>query len=394
MMIHFYRERTSTDSLKSLLKKIFDVEGSEETKRRSIKPDDKTRLKILIKKLEREFLTSFSKNKKGDFLFSRVELNEGGKRNNYIITVDINDEKSDPIRVYPVDLLKRRIVNYLKIHPLNNEELFDIKNDNEKLGFFYISTMRMQRLNDKYTESKYWSDKDIQDFIQEIKDWSNRKGSTIAKVFSSTISKSNDSETEQYDKFGYSDRECTRCKRIVISDRANTSIVAETLSRDPLETGGILLGRIEKGVWYIVEATDPGWSTFHNSVHHEMDEKYHNHIYPVISRMYKHDLFFIGMWHRHPGKNNRFSYDDDIMNEKHAKNTKYGSLSFIVNLTPEANLTCYYFDYNGTGKYYTPEVQIGDQYFEGTDYLSLASESILAERKEQMQKEIKQGSND
>lgn len=75
---------------------------------------------------------------------------------------------------------------------------------------------------------------------------------------------------------------------------------AEALSRDPLETGGILLGHYKSGIWYIVEATDPGVETFHSEIHSVMDEKYHNHLYPVLSRIYREDLYLMGLWHRHP----------------------------------------------------------------------------------------------
>ena len=56
------------------------------------------------------------------------------------------------------------------------------------------------------------------------------------------------------------------CTGVMISARAYTSILAEALSRDPLETGGILLGHYKSGIWYIVEATDPGVETFHSEI--------------------------------------------------------------------------------------------------------------------------------
>ena len=64
--------------------------------------------------------------------------------------------------------------------------------------------------------------------------------------------------SKKRNRFGYSSDFCKRCRKIVISDRAYTSILAEALSRDPLETGGILLGIYKVDTWYVVEATDPG----------------------------------------------------------------------------------------------------------------------------------------
>lgn len=181
---------------------------------------------------------------------------------------------------------------------------------------------------------------------------------------------------------------CRECEKIVISDRAYASILAEALARDPLETGGILLGHYENGVWYVVESTDPGMDTFHSAVHHEMDQAYHNHIYPVISRLYEKDLMLLGLWHRHPGSFNAFSSDDDRTNEAYARAVGNGTVSFLLNFVPEAELTCYYLDYNGTGGYYRPKVQIGDSHFEGTGFLEIASEKTLNCRKEQMKEEL------
>ena len=62
--------------------------------------------------------------------------------------------------------------------------------------------------------------------------------------------------------------------------------------------------RYISGIWYVVESTDPGLNTSHTTVHHEMDQQYHNHIYPVISRVYEKDLLLLGLWHRHPGSFN------------------------------------------------------------------------------------------
>lgn len=183
---------------------------------------------------------------------------------------------------------------------------------------------------------------------------------------------------------------CKNCRKITISDRAYTSIIAEALSRDPDETGGILLGIIDKDTWYVVEATDPGLSTSHNRVHHEMDEQYLNHIYPVISRLYEKDLWLLGLWHRHPGILNTFSDDDKRTNTSYAQVIGKGSLSILLNFVPDAQLTCYYLDDKGTGSYYKPEVKIGDKYFKGTDYLVLADEKTLLARKKQMQREIKE----
>ena len=48
------------------------------------------------------------------------------------------------------------------------------------------------------------------------------------------------------------------CRRVILSDRAYNQIYAETYARAPMETGGLLLGHFDRGIWYVVDATDPG----------------------------------------------------------------------------------------------------------------------------------------
>ena len=106
------------------------------------------------------------------------------------------------------------------------------------------------------------------------------------------------------------------------------------------------------------ESTDPGLNTSHTTVHHEMDQQYHNHIYPMISRVYEKDLLLLGLWHRHPGSFNKFSADDNKTNSEYAKVIENGALSFLINLASETQLTCYYLDYCDTRAYFQPKVEI------------------------------------
>lgn len=96
------------------------------------------------------------------------------------------------------------------------------------------------------------------------------------------------------------------CRGVVLSNRAYLSVLSEVYSRDPLETGGIFFGNVKNGVWYVAEASDPGVYTLHTRAHHEMDNNYHNHIYPVLSRLYQQGLCLLGLWHRHPGSLDTF----------------------------------------------------------------------------------------
>ena len=156
-----------------------------------------------------------------------------------------------------------------------------------------------------------------------------------------------------------------------------------------MKTGGVLLGHYDtNGTWYVVEATDPGLDTYHSAVHNEMDDKYYNHLYPVLSRLYKRDLALLGLWHRHPGSYDRFSNDDNNTNRAFAEAIGNGALSFLMNFDPNERLTCYYLDETGTGEYHTLPVFIGDKYFKRTDYLELNTPRNLWKDQKRLNEEI------
>ena len=46
--------------------------------------------------------------------------------------------------------------------------------------------------------------------------------------------------------------------KVVFSDRAFAAIMAETTEKIKTETGGLFLGYFEDGIWYVIEAIDPG----------------------------------------------------------------------------------------------------------------------------------------
>ena len=117
-----------------------------------------------------------------------------------------------------------------------------------------------------------------------------------------------------------------------------------------------------------------------------MDNNYHNHIYPVLSRLYRHGLCLLGLWHRHPGSLDAFSSDDDRTNHSFAEVIGNGAVSMLVNLDPTARLTCYYLSKNG--EYRTVPVMVGDKYFAGTGFLELTTPEALLKNKDRLQAEI------
>lgn len=166
-----------------------------------------------------------------------------------------------------------------------------------------------------------------------------------------------------------------KCKKIVLSNRSLTQIFCETQARINTETGGLLLGHYENGIWYVAEACDPGWNAIFQMSYHEADENYENHVCSVISRIYKHPLIFLGMWHRHPGSMDTFSSIDDITNTKYAEVCGNGCISALVNYDPDFRMTFYYVDIKSKPRleYTNVRFEVGDDRFSNPRVLQIAS---------------------
>lgn len=350
-----------------------------------------TKDKTLADLFGEELSVTFRSTESGDGMYAGISIESEGVKQQYLVFISTADDAEVPIKVIPVVPSGVELFGYSKRKPFKKASTFDVRPDKDNPGEVYLETTRMKRIIQKYKQGEVWSRSDVKDYFQEIGDWTKKMSPQRKEALEKrSLHKRTELSGRSRNRFDYLKGSCKKCRRIVISDRAYTSIIAEALSRDPDETGGILLGIIDKDTWYVVEATDPGLSTFHNRVHHEMDEKYHNHVYPVISRLYEKDLCLLGLWHRHPGTLNTFSGDDNRTNTSYSEAIGNGTLSFLLNFVPDAQLTCYYLDDRGTGSYYKPDVRIGDKYFKGTDYLVLANEKTLIARKKQMQREIKE----
>ena len=180
-----------------------------------------------------------------------------------------------------------------------------------------------------------------------------------------------------------------KCQMVVFSNKAYNAIIRESFDKDPVETGGILLGHIlDNGVWIVMEVLPPGIKCIFERAYFEYDDAFVNYLAQSVANQYKIPLELLGLWHRHPGSLNTFSMDDNNTNTEYAKAVGNGAISFLLNFVPGAELTCYYLDQNGTKAYYKPKVFIGDKHFEGTNFLDIASEKTLLARKNQMKREL------
>lgn len=129
--------------------------------------------------------------------------------------------------------------------------------------------------------------------------------------------------------------------RVVFSDRAYASVLAETTEKIKTETGGLFLGTVQDDTWYIIEAIDPGPKSIFEVAYFEYDQKYTQHLINKIANLYDKQLALIGLWHRHPGSFDQFSSTDDGTNAKYASMRKEGAISALVNIDPSFRITMY-----------------------------------------------------
>lgn len=132
--------------------------------------------------------------------------------------------------------------------------------------------------------------------------------------------------------------------KVVFSDRAFAAIMAETTEKIKTETGGLFLGSFEAGIWYVIEAIDPGPKSIFEVAYFEYDQQYTQHLINKIANLYDKKLTLIGLWHRHPGSFEQFSSTDDGTNSKYARMRKEGAISALVNIDPKFRLTMYHVD--------------------------------------------------
>lgn len=172
------------------------------------------------------------------------------------------------------------------------------------------------------------------------------------------------------------------CKKVVLSNRAYIQIFNESQSRIQTETGGLLLGHFHNGIWYVIEASDPGINAKFYNAYHEGDDVYENHVCGVISRTYKYPLVFLGMWHRHPGSLDSFSGTDDRTNYKYAGSAGNGCISAIINYDPEFRITFYYVEQGDSQNvYYTKvDVEVGDDKIPNKELMKIASMEDVLQR--------------
>lgn len=302
-----------------------------------------------------------------------------------------------PIRVYLVMPNADEIMRKFRMSSIPN-----VKRDSSGSEYLVFTEMK-QELQD-YISGRYSEELLVEKMVKHTNDWvsslaqsiqlhykpAKKQTTFLSFLFGYGSRTSTSEEFQEYGRSKYLDGRSNvtgdinpRCKKVVLSDRAYSQIYSETYSKIRTETGGLLLGHFEKGIWYVVEASDPGINATFTTSYHEGDDVYENHICGVISRMYKHPLVFLGMWHRHPGSLDVFSGTDDQTNYKYAESAGNGCISALINIDPNLRITFYYAEqgrYQGDVFYTKVDVEVGDDKFENPEILKLASSDDILRR--------------
>lgn len=159
-----------------------------------------------------------------------------------------------------------------------------------------------------------------------------------------------------------------KCQMVVFSNKAYNAIIRESFDKDPVETGGILLGHIlDNGVWIVMEVLPPGIKCIFERAYFEYDDAFVNYLAQSVANQYKIPLELLGLWHRHPGSMDVFSSTDDGTNTTFALQNPSGVISGLVNIDPQFRLTMYHMENprNVVRQYVRPnyeriDVEVGD----------------------------------
>lgn len=157
---------------------------------------------------------------------------------------------------------------------------------------------------------------------------------------------------------------------VVFSNKAYNAIIRESFDKDPVETGGILLGHIlDNGVWIVMEVLPPGIKCIFERAYFEYDDAFVNYLAQSVANQYKIPLELLGLWHRHPGSMDVFSSTDDGTNTTFALQNPSGVISGLVNIDPQFRLTMYHMEnprnvvsqyYRHRPNYERIDIEVGD----------------------------------
>lgn len=157
---------------------------------------------------------------------------------------------------------------------------------------------------------------------------------------------------------------------VVFTQRAFNAIITETISKHPIETGGVFLGYVlNNDTWIVVENIAPGMKSTHRYAYFEYDSEFVTYLANVIANQYKGNLRILGLWHRHPGSMDVFSNTDMNTNRDYARDCPFGAISALINCDPRWRMTMYHITQDG--QCYEAEWVVDDGDIIPEEYLQL-----------------------
>ncbi len=251
------------------------------------------------------------------------------------MSMQVDENSFKTTLTYSNDYVPQSILKKLNIKFGGNEFIKGIERYKPELDRY---------INREFVEGRITSGGDM---IMNISSWIKSVLKTFEK--SDEKLKRNNVFTRNMPGLKYIDNHINdNCNLVVISDRAYRQLVCQTLAvcgtnaEEGVETGGVLIGHYVDGFWYVVESIDQGVETHNSRNHFKYDVDYINHQIDYLSKIYKHPLTLLGVWHRHPASMDYFSGTDEITINKHVDISKNGILSMLVNIDPNFRMTFYY----------------------------------------------------
>lgn len=116
-----------------------------------------------------------------------------------------------------------------------------------------------------------------------------------------------------------------------VSDEAYALILHESKTRFPLETGGILIGKIDDNIVHIEYATGPGPVAYHSRSRFQRDGDYSQVLLDTLVRYSRAEYDYIGEWHSHPAPVKPSSIDIKAM-QWIIQNPKYAIVQPILGI--------------------------------------------------------------
>jgi len=138
----------------------------------------------------------------------------------------------------------------------------------------------------------------------------------------------------------------TNSKYVLFDENVIHKIITELKDNPNNETGGVLLGYRNNNVWTVVEMVEPGPNAIRKIDSFEFDTEYVNQMCNQFIDDSNSNIELLGIWHKHNGKNSRFSKEDEELNKKIVILNGLDIISGIVVSYPKYSLQLYYVDLN------------------------------------------------